>query len=55
MLAIAYKEFLGNSPLWFKNVILAFLVLCWPLKIIAGTTILGWLFIAMFILTLAMA
>ncbi|MGB1756898.1 MAG: hypothetical protein ACPHHQ_08905, partial [Pseudomonadales bacterium] len=32
-----------------------FLVVCWPLKLIAGTTILGWMFIAMFILTLAMA
>ena len=55
MLALAYKEFLGNSPLWFKNVILLFLVVCWPLQLIAGTTVLGWMFIAMFILTLAMA
>ena len=28
MLALAYKEFLGNSPLWFKNIILLFLVVC---------------------------
>ena len=55
MLSIAYKEFLGDSPLWFKNIIIAFLLICWPLKLIAGTTILGWVFIAMFILTLAMA
>ena len=55
MLALAYKEFLGNSPLWFKNIILLFLVVCWPLKLIVGTTVLGWMFIAMFILTLAMA
>ncbi len=55
MIEIAYKEFLGNSPAWFKNAILVFLVLSFPLKLVVGTTILGWLFIAMFILTLAMA
>lgn len=55
MLALAYKDFLGDSPIWFKNSILIFLLLCWPLKLMVGTTVLGWLFIAMFILTLAMA
>ncbi len=55
MLSIAYKNFLGNSPDWFKIAILGFLVLAWPIKLIAGTTVVGWLFIAMFILTLAMA
>ena len=55
MIQIAYKEFLGNSPGWFKNAIPIFLVLSLPLKFMVGTTILGWLFIAMFILTLAMA
>src|SRR6056300_1364210 len=55
MLASAYKDFLGDSPIWFKNSILIFLLLCWPLKLMVGTTVLGWLFIAMFILTLAMA
>lgn len=52
---IAYTEFLGNSPNWFKLSILVFLVLCFPLKIVVGTTVLGWMFLAMFILTLAMA
>jgi len=52
---LAYKEFLGNSPNWFKNAILLFLLVCLPLKYIVGTTVLGWLFLAMFILTLAMA
>ncbi|MBT3624514.1 MAG: sodium/proton antiporter NhaB [Gammaproteobacteria bacterium] len=52
---IAYTEFLGNSPNWFKLSILVFLVLCFPLKMIVGTTVLGWMFLAMFILTLAMA
>ena len=55
MINLAYKEFLGNSPNWFKNAILLFLLACLPLKYIVGTTILGWLFLAMFILTLAMA
>ena len=55
MINLAYKEFLGNSPNWFKNAILLFLFACLPLKYIVGTTILGWLFLAMFILTLAMA
>ena len=55
MLQIAYKQFLGNSPSWFKISILAFLLLSFPLKLLVGTTVLGWMFIAMFILTLAMA
>ena len=55
MFNLAYKEFLGNSPNWFKNAILLFLLVCLPLKYIVGTTVLGWLFLAMFILTLAMA
>ena len=55
MINLAYKEFLGNSPNWFKNTILLFLLVCLPLKYLVGTTILGWLFLAMFILTLAMA
>ena len=55
MIQIAYKEFLGNSPGWFKMSILVFLVLCFPLKLVVGTTVLGWMFLGMFILTLAMA
>ncbi|MDB3989709.1 sodium/proton antiporter NhaB [Pseudomonadales bacterium] len=55
MIQIAYKEFLGNSPGWFKMSILVFLVLCFPLKSVVGTTVLGWMFLGMFILTLAMA
>jgi NhaB family Na+:H+ antiporter len=50
-----YKLFLGNSPYWFKNLILAFLALCYPLYLILGEVAIGWMFIAMFILTLAMA
>ena len=55
MIRIAYNEFLGNSPHWFKNAILLFLLASLPLKFLVGTTILGWLFLGMFILTLAMA
>lgn len=55
MIQLAYKEFLGNSPGWFKLAILVFLALCFPLKLMVGTTVVGWMFIAMFILTLAMA
>ena len=55
MLRIAYDEFLGNSPAWFKQLILGFLVLCLPIKMMLGATMTGWLFLALFILTLAMA
>ncbi len=55
MIQIAYREFLGNSPGWFKLSILIFLVICFPLKLVVGTTIIGWMFLGMFILTLAMA
>lgn len=50
-----YNEFLGNSPRWFKNVIIAFLVACYPLTLILGETVMGWAFILMFIMTLALA
>ena len=55
MLNIAYNSFLGKSPNWFKILILAFLVISFPLMLIFGKTVVGWVFIAMFILTLAMA
>lgn len=52
---LAFREFLGNSPTWFKLTIISFLALCLPLKLVLGTTVLGWLFLGMFILSLAMA
>lgn len=55
MLNTFYSEFLGNSPRWFKNLIIAFLFACYPLTLLLGQTIMGWAFIAMFILTLALA
>jgi NhaB family Na+:H+ antiporter len=49
------KNFLGNSPDWYEKSIIAFLILN-PLALIAfGPFITGWLLIAEFIFTLAMA
>ncbi|MEE9310251.1 MAG: sodium/proton antiporter NhaB [Cocleimonas sp.] len=58
MLKIAFDSFLGGSPNWFKALIIAFLALSYPAMIMlgdSGHTVVGWAFIAMFILTLAMA
>jgi NhaB family Na+:H+ antiporter len=58
MLNIAFKSFLGGSPNWFKIFIIAFLALSYPAMLLlgdSGHTIIGWAFIAMFILSLAMA
>ncbi|MEE9327122.1 MAG: sodium/proton antiporter NhaB [Cocleimonas sp.] len=58
MLATMYKSFLGSSPNWFKNVIILFLALSYPMMLALGDighTVIGWAFIAMFILSLAMA
>ncbi len=58
MLKIAFNSFLGGSPNWFKTLIIAFLALSYPAMMMlgdSGNTVVGWAFIAMFILTLAMA
>lgn len=55
MLKIAYSSFLGSSPNWFKTLILVFLLSSFPLMVLLGKTLVGWAFIAMFILSLAMA
>jgi NhaB family Na+:H+ antiporter len=55
MLNTFYSEFLGNSPRWFKNLILAFLATCYPLTLLLGEMVMGWAFILMFIMTLALA
>lgn len=55
MLNTFYSEFLGNSPRWFKTIILVFLAACYPLTLLLGETVMGWAFIAMFIMTLALA
>lgn len=48
-------NFLGNSPVWYKQVIIGFLILNPVLVILAGPFIAGWILIAEFIFTLAMA
>lgn len=52
---LAYREFLGHAPDWFKLILLGFLGLCFPINLLLGSTIAGWLFLGMFILSLAMA
>lgn len=55
MINTIFSSFLGNSPKWFKLSILLFLVAAYPVQLMGMTTLLGWGFIAMFIMTLAMA
>ncbi len=50
-----FKQFLGNSPKWFKTTIILFLVFNVVLYFAAGPTITAWCFIAEFIFCLAMA
>ena len=58
MLSIFYNSFLGSSPNWFKNIILAFLLLSYPIMLAIGghlgNMVVGWAFIAMFILAMAL-
>lgn len=49
------KNFLGNSPKWFKYTIIGFLIFNIISYFALGTTITSWIFIAEFIFTLAMA
>jgi len=48
-------NFLGKAPLWYKQAIIAFLVLNPVLLVTVGPFITGWILIAEFIFTLAMA
>lgn len=50
-----YKNFLGNSPVWYKQVIILFLILNPLLLTMFGATVAGWVLIFEFIFTLAMA
>ncbi|TPN81403.1 sodium/proton antiporter NhaB [Aquimarina algicola] len=50
-----FKYFLGNSPKWFKAVMIGFLIFNVFSYYILGPTITAWLFIGEFIFTLAMA
>ena len=49
-----FKYFLGNSPKWFKYIMIAFLIINIPIYFI-NPTVCAWLFIGEFIFTLAMA
>ncbi|EGB14199.1 Na+H+ antiporter NhaB [Pseudodesulfovibrio mercurii] len=49
------RNFLGSAPSWYKMAIVAFLVINPILMVTAGTFIAGWVLIAEFIFTLAMA
>ncbi len=49
------KNFLGNSPTWYKTTIIVFLLINPILLMVVGPFITGWVLIAEFIFTLAMA
>lgn len=49
------KNFLGKAPTWYKQAIIGFLVLNPIVTFTLGPTVAGWLLIAEFIFTLAMA
>jgi len=49
------RAFLGQSPQWYKLTIVAFLVLNPFILLLAGPVITGWVLLAQFIFTLAMA
>ena len=50
-----WSNFLGDSPRWYKQTIIGFLVLNPIVLVLAGPVIGGWLLIAEFIFTLALA
>lgn len=49
------KNFLGNTPAWYKLSILAFLIINPILFLFVSKTLAGWVLIAEFIYTLALA
>ena len=49
------RNFLGHAPAWYKLTIVAFLVANPVLAIVVGPVVAGWVLLAEFILTLAMA
>jgi len=50
-----WKNFLGSSPVWYKQTIIAFLLLNPILLYLLGPFVTGWILIAEFIFTLALA
>lgn len=55
MLQAFVVNFLGNSPGWYKKTILAFLLINPLMLAMAGPFVTGWMLVAQFIFTLAMA
>jgi len=55
MATALWSNFLGQAPEWYKRTIIAFLILNPILMSVAGPTFTGWLLVAEFIFTLAMA
>lgn len=49
------RNFLGNSPAWYKRAIIGFLIANPLVFLLLGGTVAGWLLVAEFIFTLAMA
>ncbi len=49
------KNFLGNSPVWYKQAIVVFLIINPIILFTAGATVAGWVLIFEFIFTLALA
>ena len=61
MISTIQKMFLGNSPIWYKNTIVVFLIIN-PIALsifntigMNGNFIVGWFFLLQFIFTLALA
>lgn len=50
-----WANFLGSAPIWYKQTILAFLLLNPVVLLIMGPAVAGWLLVGEFIFTLAMA
>lgn len=50
-----FKNFLGNSPLWYKQAIVGFLILNPIIMLTMGSVVAGWILIFEFIFTLALA
>jgi Na+:H+ antiporter, NhaB family len=55
LLGPPFENFLGQAPAWYKFAVIAFLLLNPLVLLVAGPFVAGWLLLAQFIFTLAMA
>ena len=53
--AVFFRNFLGHAPVWYKQAVIACLLLNPLCFWLAGPVVTGWLLVAEFIFTLAMA